>query len=155
MNALHQAATHAASTSTSTTAAAAAEMPRCVGGDDALERLLDVAQRREAHAQPAQVIRQPAQRHELRDGNNGLAPSSPSSLSAPAKPTPKPATPLPLRPLLLLLPATGAEVLAAETAAPSSSRRRRRKVTERTRFRSMMPLHASASAWNVVGAYLS
>lgn len=47
----------------------------------------------------------------------------------------------------LLLPATGAE--------PSSSRRRSRKVTDRTRFKSMMARQASASAWKVLGAYLS
>ena len=88
------------------------------------------------------------------DDNNGLAPSSPLSSSAPAKPMPKLATPLPL-PLLLLLPATGAEVLAAEATALSLSRRQRRKVTERTRFRLMMACHASALAWNVVGPYLS
>lgn len=54
-----QCARAAAGTGTGTTAA------RRVGRDDADEGLLDAAQRREAHAQTAQVVRQSLQGHEL------------------------------------------------------------------------------------------
>lgn len=98
-------------------------------------------------------------------GDRGRASSS--SQPGPAKPTPMPLLLLLPLPLLLTLPllprVTGAlvsmaaevELLPATGAEPSSSRRRSKKVTDRTRFKSMMARQASASAWKVLGAYLS